>query len=199
MENVMTDNVGQVDAVLFKRWTDAVALREAMTELEGRMSERLEKAAESLQPWLEGQGYSFVEVEAKYARVNVARASWMNKKRQQPWVWFALDALFPYGFRKVQEEHPLVWVMTYNLEKDDRRVFQEHLTNRLRGKGGDWINEDCGRDYPAGHYISTHGDRERLALAQAPEAIASFAQGALAPILILGDDVEAALRETLGK
>jgi hypothetical protein len=199
MEKVMTDNVGQVDAVLFKRWTDAVALREAMTELEERLSERLERAAEFLQPWLEEQGYSFIEVEAKYARVNVARASWLNKKRQQPWVWFALDALFPYGFRKVQEEHPLVWVWTYNLEKDDRRVFQEHLTNRLRGKGGDWINEDCGRDYPAGHYISTHGDRERLALAQMPEALGTFAREALASIFVLGDDVEAALRETLGK
>ena len=195
----MTDNVGQVDAVLLKRWTDAVALREAMTELEGRMSERLEKAADSLRPWLDEQGYSFVEVEGKYARVNVARANWMNKKRQQPWVWFALDALFPYGFRRVQEENPLVWVLTSNLEKDDRGVFQEHLTNRLRGKGGDWINEDCGRDYPAGHYILTHGDRERLALAQGAEAIASFAREALAPILVLGDDVEAALRETLGK
>lgn len=195
----MTDNVGQVDAVLFKRWTDAVALREAMTELEERLSERLEKAAESLRPWLEEQGYSFVEVEAKYARLNVARGSWMNKKRQQPWVWFALDALFPYGFRKVQEEHPLVWVFSKNLEKDDRRVFQEHLTNRLRGKGGDWINEDCARDYPAGHYISTHSDRERLALAQTPEALATFAREALASILVLGDDVEAALRETLGK
>src|SRR5439155_25617905 len=73
----------------------------------------------------------------------------MNKKRQQPWVWFTLDALFQYGFRKVHEEHPLVWVITYNLEKDDRRVFLEHLTNQLSGKGGDWINEDCGRDYPA--------------------------------------------------
>src|SRR5687767_12852063 len=105
MENVMTDKVSQVDAVLFRRWTDAVALREAMAELEERMAERLEKAAESLQPWLEERGYSFVEVDAKYASVNVARASWMNKKRQQPWVWFALDALFPYGFRKVQEDH----------------------------------------------------------------------------------------------
>ena len=71
----MTENVGQVDAVLFRRWTDAVALREAMTELEGRLSERLEKTAESLQPWLEEKGYSFVEVEAKYARINVARTS----------------------------------------------------------------------------------------------------------------------------
>lgn len=195
----MTDNVAQVDAVLFKRWTDAVALREAMTELEGRLSERLEKAAESLQPWLEERGYTFVEVEGKYARINVARASWMNKKRQQPWVWFALDAVFPYGFRKVQEEYPLVWVYAFNLERDDRRVFQEHLTNRLKAKGGDWINEDCGRDYPAGHYISTHGDPERLALAQAPETLVTFAREALEPILALADDVEAALRETLGK
>jgi len=195
----MTENLAQVDAVLFRRWTDAVALREAMSELEERLSERLEKTAESLRPWLEEQGYSFVEVEAKYARVNVARASWTNKKKQQPWVWFVLDALFPYGFRRVQEEHPLVWVTTYNLEKDDRRVFQEHLTNRLRGKGGDWINEDCGREYPAGHYISTHGDRERLAMAQSPEALTTFARDALASILVLGDDVDAALRETLGK
>jgi hypothetical protein len=184
--------------VLFKRWTDAVALREAMTELEARMSERLEKAVESLRPWLDERGYAFVEAETKYARINVARAGWLNK-RQQPWVWFVLDAVFPYGFRKVEEEHALVWVLTYNLEKDDRRVFQEHLTNRLRGRGGDWINEDCGRDYPAGHYISTHGDRERLALAQTSEALVAFALEALEPILALGDDVDAALRETLRK
>jgi hypothetical protein len=195
----MTDNVSQLDDVLFKRWTDAVALREAMTELEQRLSERLERAAESLQPWLEEEGYSFLEVEAKYARVNVARDSWMNTKKKQPWVWFSLDAVFPYGFRKVQEDHALVWVLTYNLEKDDRRVFQEHLTNRLSRKGGDWINENCGRDYPAGRYISTHGDRERLALAQTPEALATFAREALASILVIGDDVDAALRETLGK
>jgi len=195
----MTENVDHVDAVLLKRWTEAVALREAMTELEERLSVRLERTAESLQPWLEEQGYTFVELEAKYARVNVARTSWMNKKRQQPWVWFALGALFPYGFRKVQEEHPLVWVMTYNLEKDDRRTFQEHLTNRLKGKGGDWINENCGRDYPAGRYISSHGDRERLALAQTPEALVTFAREALASIFILGDDVESALRMTLGQ
>lgn len=194
----MSDNVAQLDNVLFKRWTDAVALREAMTELEERLADRLEKTVESLQPWLEEQGYSFIEVEAKYARVNVARAGWMNKKTQQPWVWFALDALFPYGFRRVQEEHALVWVTARNLEKDDRKVFQEHLTNRLKGKGGDWINEDCSRDYPAGRYIVSHGDRERLALAQTPDALAAFARESLASILVLGDDVEAALRATLG-
>lgn len=192
----MTDPVGDVDAVLLKRWADAVALREAMADLEDRLSERLKRAAESLRPWLEEEGYSFVEVEARYARVNVARAGWLSRKNEQPWVWFAVGALFPYGFRKVQEEHPLVWVMSSNLEKDDRRMFQEHLTDRLRGKGGDWVNEDCGRDRPAGHYISTHGDRERLALAQTSDALAAFVREALASILPLGDDVEGALRDT---
>jgi hypothetical protein len=42
-------------------------------------------------------------------------------------------------------------------------------------------------------------NRERPALAQASDAIASFAREAVAPILVLRDDVEAALRETLGK
>jgi hypothetical protein len=49
-----------------------------------------------------------------------------------------------------------------------------------------------------GVIIPTHGDRVRLALAQTPEALATFAREALASILVLGDDVEAALRETLG-
>lgn len=194
----MTPTVAQIDSLILKRWTDAVAFREAMSELEDRLSEGLEKAADTLRPWLEEKGYAFLEVEAKYAKINVARASWINKKTRQPWVWFGLDALFPYGFRKVVEEHPLVWIMTYNLEKDDRKVFQEQLATRISSKGGDWLNEDCSRDYPAGRYINTHGDRERLAFAANPDDLVAFARGALESILVLGDDVEAALRITRG-
>lgn len=169
-----------------------------MVELEERLSERLKSVAESLQPWLQEQGYSFVKVDAKYARIDAARASWLDKK-QAPLVWVSLDALFPYGFRKVDEEHPLVWVFAYGLDREDRKAFQQHLANRLSGKAGDWINEHCARDYPAGHYIVTHGDRERLALAQDQEALEAFAKQSLTPILALGDDIEVALKETLGK
>lgn len=193
------ETLSQVDAVLLNRWTDAVSFREAMADLEERLAARLEATAESLRPWLDEQGYGFLEVEPKNARINVARSGWLNKKKQQPWVWFMLDALLPYGYRKVQEENPLVWVVTLNLEKENRSVFQEHLTSRLRGREGEWINEDCSREYPAGRYISSHGDSQRVALAQAPEAMASFAREALTPILALGDDVETALRATLGK
>jgi hypothetical protein len=193
------DTLSQVDAVLLGRWADAVSFREAMVELEDRLAAGLESAAESLRPWLDEQGYGFLELEQKYARINVARSGWLNKKSQQPWVWFALDGLLPYGYRRVQDEHPSIWVVTRNLEKDDRSVFQEHLANRLKSRDGEWLNDDCNREYPAGRNISSHGDSQRLALAQAPEAMASFAREVLTSILALGDDVETALRATLGK
>jgi len=193
------DTLSHVDTVLLDRWGDAVSFREAMADLEDRLGARLEAAVEALRPWLDEQGYGFLEVEPKYARINVARSGWLNKKRPQPWVWFTLDALLPYGYRKVQEEHPSVWVATQNLEKDDRTAFQQHLADRLKGRDGEWINEDCSREYPVGRYISSHGDSQRVALAQAPEAMASFAREVLTPILALGGDVEAALLATLGK
>jgi len=83
--------------------------------------------------------------------------------------------------------------------KDHRSTFREHLANWLKGRKGEWINDDCGREYSAGCDISSHGDSKHLALAQAPGAMASCAREAPTPILALGDDVEAALRATLGK
>lgn len=75
----------------------------------------------------------------------------------------------------------------------------EHLPNHLKGSEGDWVNEDCNRDYPCGRYLAAMSDRERLALAQTPESLASFARDALVPILSLGDAVDAALRATQGR
>jgi hypothetical protein len=69
----------------------------------------------------------------------------------------------------------------------------------VRGKEGDWVNEDCNRDYPVGRYLSAGSDGDRLALAQSPESLASFARESLGSILTLGDDVEAALQATLGR
>jgi hypothetical protein len=168
-----------------------------MGDLEERLGARLDAASELLRPWLEERGFPFLEVEEKYARINIARANWLSKK--QPWVWFTLDALLPYGYKRVQEEHPYVWVDTRNMERPDRSKFQEYLTNRLKGKEGGWLNDDCSRDHPAGRYIESYSDRERLALAQSSEAIAAFAREVLPPILALADDVEAALKATLGK
>lgn len=195
----MNERLDQIDAVLTTRWADAVAFRDALNDLEGRMADRLESAAELLRPWLDEQGYAFVEADTKWANISVARAAWINKKTKKPRVCFAVGALFPYGFRKVEEDHPFVWVFSFNLERDDRLAFQEHLTNRLGGKAGGWLSDDCGRETPAGRYVATHGDRERLDLACSAESIAAFAKGVLPAILALGDDVEAALRATLGR
>lgn len=195
----MSDSLAQIDAVLMKRWADAVAFRDALTDLEGRLAERLDAAAELLRPWLEELGYAFVDVDSKWANIIVARSGWINKKTKKPRVYVAAGALLPYGFRKVEEENPFVWVFSWGLDRDDRVAFREQLAERLKGKTGGWINEDCEREAPAGRYVRTHSDRERLELAQSPEAIAGFVKEILPPILALGDDIEAALRATVGR
>jgi hypothetical protein len=190
----MNDSLVQIDAILMKRWADAVAFRNALTDLEGRLAERLEAAAELLRPWLDELGYSFVDVDSKWANIIVARSGWINRKTKKPRVYVAADALLPYGFRKVEEENPSVWIFSWGLDRDDRVAFREQLTERLKGKTGGWLNEHCEREAPAGRYITTHGDRERLELARSPEALAAFAKEILPPILALGDDIEGALR-----
>jgi hypothetical protein len=188
----------QVDTVFLERWADAVAFREALGEFEARLDAGLEAAVDLVRPWLEQLGYGFVEVQTKYARINVARQTWVERKSKQPCVWFTLDAVFPYGYRKVNEDFPLVWVVTKNLEKEARATFQTQLASQVKGREGDWINEWCDRDYPLGHYIESKDDLERLTLALAPEALASFVRDSFTPILAFGDDVDAALRATLG-
>lgn len=194
----MAEPFTEVDHLLLRRWHDSVAIYEAINELEKRMGARFEAGAESLRSWLDERGFSFFEVEEKYARLNVARTSWLNKKKQ-PYVWFMIDAVLPYGYRWVTEDQACVWVDCRNLEKDDRQPFGEHLASRIKDKPGGWLNEHCSRDYPAGRFLAGSGDTERLVLAQDHDKIAHFMREALSPILALADDVEAAMRATTGK
>lgn len=190
----------KVESVLMNRWQDAVAFREAMGDFEVHVDASLKEATESLRPWLREQGFEFLEVEPKYACLNIARSGWINSKTKQPWVWFVLDAVLPYGYRKVQEDRPGIWLDTRNLGREDRSAFQGHLLARLGGREAEWVTEDCNRDYPVGrHLAEARSDAERLALALEPEAFCLFMKQTISPILTLGDDVEMALRATLGK
>ena len=92
---------------------------------------------------------------------------------------------FAMGLNPAQPEHALISVEFSDFRA---RVNEEALLMSAVLQNG-----RARLTYPAGRYISTHGDRERLTLAQTPEALASFAREAVASILVLGDDVEAAL------
>lgn len=188
----MIEPLTDVDRLLLARWADANAMWEAILELEERLGNRLEAIADRLRPWLESRGYMLLDVQRRYANVNVGKRGWM-KKREEPLIYISVAALYPFGYCRVDEEHPYVWLLAHGLSDDEQVAFQTYLTDRLKSHSEGWINEHCGQDSPAGRYVTSHGDSERIALAQSDEALEAFIRNELEPMLALGGEIDAAL------
>ena len=174
-----------------------MGIRDAIKELEARLADRLEATADRLPAWLKERGYVLLDVETKSATVNVGKNTWM-KNKEDAFVYVSVGGLFPFGYRKVGEEHPFVWLMSDGLSEDEQEVFQAEVSNRLEKLPGGWLNKACARDWPAGRYITSHGDPERVKLAQSDESLESFMKAELEPILALGDEFDAAFAAARG-
>lgn len=187
----MIEQLTEVDILLLERWPDTVGIREAIKELEDRLGDRLETVAERLRPWLATRGYELFHVERKYAAVNIVKKGWM-KDPDEARIYIAIVGLFPFGYRRVEEEHPYVWLLSDGLTEDQQEVFRADLSSRLKDRPGGWLNEDCAEDSPVGRYVTSHGDAERTRLAQSDESLESFIKAELDPMLSFGTDFDAA-------
>lgn len=190
----MAEPLTELDTFLLKQWGDASALREALTELEERLSDRLRGVADRLPPWLEARGFVLHDVEARYSCINVGKKAWMNEDGGTR-IYISIAALYPFGFRKNQEEHPYVWVYTYGLSKTEQKAFRDAAVKRIGEKPGYWINDDCSQKAPVGRYIRSHGDAERVQLALSEDALEAFVKDQLEPLLEISSELDAALSE----
>lgn len=188
----MTNGETALDAFLLENWSEAAALRDAFSELEDRMTERLTRVVEGLKPWCHSSGLTYVECDAKYAGVNVAKASWMSND-VSPRVYYLIGGMFPSGFRKVVDPHPSIWVWTYGMSGPEQNAFRERLAERLAAKPDAWINEECTKRGPAGIYIRSHGDAERVLLAQSDERLEQFLKAQIEKAMSIAGDIDAAL------
>ena len=187
----MTEPLTDLDRLLLSRWVDTVGIWDAIKELEDRLSDRLEGVVEELRPWLKTLGYDIFDVDRKYAGFYVTKPGWLNKKGDAL-IFISVGALYPVGFRKVAEEHPYFQVRC-DLPRADQDRFLVDLSTRLKKLPGGWINEDCDRRSPAGRSVRSHGDAERLNLAQDDSAMAAFIRSELEPLLALGAEIDGAL------
>lgn len=193
----MSDQLTELDVFLLDRWPDTMGIREAIKELEDRLGDRLEAVAERLGPWLTARGYEVAGVETKYAAVNIVKKGWM-KNRDEAFIYVAIAGLFPFGYRRVDEEHPYVWLRSEELTEAEEQVFQAEMSSRLKDTPGGWLNEYCTQSDPVGRYIVSYGDPERARLAQSDESLEQFIKAELEPILALGDGFDAALKTARG-
>lgn len=191
----MAEPLTELDKFLLNQWTDASALREALTDLEQRLSDRLRGVADRLPPWLESRGFILQDIEAKYACINVGKKAWMSADGEAR-IYISVAALYPFGFRRNEEDHPYVWVYTYGLSKAEQKAFRDAAVKRIGEKPGYWINDDCSQKAPVGRYIRSHGDAERVQLALSEDALEAFVKEQLEPLLEISADLDAALAET---
>lgn len=194
---MIVEQLTDVDTLLLERWADTVGIRDAIKELEDRLGDRLEAVAERVRPWLESRGYMLLSVDRKSAGLDIGKDAWM-KNREESFIWLTVDALFPFGYRKVSEEHPYVWLSSSGLAEDEQTLFLAEVSQRLRDRPGGWLNEDCHLEAPAGRYIESHRDSERARLAQSEDALESFIKTELDPLLALGAEFDSALQAVRG-
>jgi hypothetical protein len=186
----------ELDNLLLERWSDATALRDALVDLEERLESSLEAVASRLHPWLKEPGYPLFQVESKYAALSIAKASWAPEGSiRKARVTCVFGALFPYGYRHVDDDHPYLWVGAGGLSRDEREEFQARLAERLSGLPDRWINDDVSDDYPAGMYIASHGEKERVELARSEEALEAFIKAHIGKLIAIGNEVDAVLAE----
>lgn len=188
----MSEQLTEIDILLLERWPDTVGIRDAIKELEGRLAGRLEATAQRLRPWLTERGYMMLDVDTKRAVLNVGKVPWM-KTDEEALIYISVGALFPFGFRRNQEEHPYVWLMADGLPEDEQKAFFADVSNRVENRPGGWVNQECDPEWPVGRYIRSHRDPERAQLAQSDESLELFIKTELQPILALTGDFEAAL------
>ena len=188
----MSEALTELDVLLLDKWQDTLAIWDAINELEDRLSDRFESSVDRLKPWLAERDYEVVEVDRKGASVYVAKRSWF-RKREEELVSVGVGAVLPYGFRRVDDEHPYVWVAIGHMDEDEQEAFNAQFTERLRRRPGGWLNDNCYEDYPAGRHITSLGDSERITLAKSEEAMESFMKDALESVMALEGDIEAAL------
>jgi hypothetical protein len=188
----MSEALTDVDVLLLDRWADATALRDAIKELEDRLGDRFEATGDRLRAWVRSRGFEVIAIDKRTAWIAVAKPAWMTKANDEL-VSVSVGAVLPYGYRRVQDEHPYVWVGVGHLNEDEQQAFNNALAGRLKGLPDAWLNDECTEDFPAGLMLSSVADPERVKLAQSEEDLEAFIKTALEKAMSIEVHIDAAL------
>jgi hypothetical protein len=192
----MADTLTELDRLLLERWPDTVGLWQAIKDLEERLGDSLKRVADRLTPWLSDQGFSLLDVSTKDASIEFAQLEWLNKK-EEPLITASIAEMFPFGYRRVKDEHPYIWLYAEALPEDQREVFHADSTQKLKTHTDGWINENCDVDWPVGRYCSQYADKDRIALASSEEALEEFVRGRLQEFMTICPTISESLKAAL--
>jgi hypothetical protein len=186
-----------MDRLIIERWADVTGLIEAHAETQNRIEEMVEIVGERLARWARPQGYE-IETQAKWAEFKAARSSWIDRRRG-PKVQLAVGGFCPSGYKKMDSDHPYLWVYTdtlanFKLKEADRTAFAHGLRIALGAEAQAW--EATGVDDtegPLGRHLSSTTDAARAVLVSSEDTLFEFATTQFPTLFGLGNIIDTEL------
>jgi len=191
----------EVDRLLLNRWGHVMALLQAHRDIQPRIEQVIEATSSRLKPWAAAHGYE-VSGTPREARFDLWLPTWADRKRG-PKVRLTIGGFCPRGFRKVDEEHPYLWVHTdlenFKVKEPERVAFASRVRARLGMTAQEWVHHNTDDSWaPFGRYLESYDDAARAELVSSPDALYAFCTEQLPALLALGEPIGHEL-ELLGR
>jgi hypothetical protein len=186
-----------VDRLIFERWEEVMGLLEAYDETQGRIEEVLKDVGNRLEKWANTMGYSF-QSSPREAAYYAWKQAWETRKKNEV-VYFEVGQVAPLGYRKINSEHPYLWVITQQLEtmkmKEAARVsFARELKQALGERASQWENDETTEaDEPLGRHLTNVSERDRIDLIANPNKLFDFVKSGMEELFSLSDAIDQTL------
>lgn len=192
----MSQIYSDVDLLLLSRWQHVMSLLQAHRDIQPKIEQVIELTEGRLKPWAAAHGFE-MSATPREARFDLWRAGWADK-RKGPKVKLTIGGFAPFGFRKVDEEHPYLWVHTeleaFKVKEPERVAFAERVRRRLGESAKDWADHNTDDGWaPFGRYLDGYDNRARAELVTGADKLYTFCTEHLPAVITLADPLEAEL------
>ena len=174
----MSTRYKDVDLMIFDRWDEVKALREAFDELVDRIENVVESTLQKVSRTLEERGF-VAGYDLQWPSIYFSKPSWHNRKREDGVRLEIIDFL-PVDCGKKIDDHPSLWCMTNEFEKLRMKETPEQFGRTLRSLlptdlAAKWNHEQVDiAEWPLGRNRSDVSEPDRVRMAEDPEILQKF-------------------------
>jgi hypothetical protein len=175
----MANRYTDVDLMIFKRWDEVKALREAFDDVLDRIGAVLEVSLQKAVTAAAEKGL-LAEFDPKQPAIWFWKKEWETRTSKEACIYLHLSDFAPIEYGKVEDDHPAAWFMTDDFSKlkmresseDFGRTLTAALSPELLTK---WSHEEADlSESPLGREYSEVSDADRVRMVAEPEALGKF-------------------------
>jgi len=174
----MVNRYTDVDLMIFRRWDEVKALREAVDELRGRIEDFVEASLQKLSTALSERGFTS-EFYLKQPSISFWKREWESRKKEAG-LYLCVFDFVPVDYGKDVDEYPSMWVRTEEFYKLKMRESSEDFGRALRAELSPeqltkWSHEDADlSESPLGRDCTDVSESDRVLFVAEPDKLTKF-------------------------